>query len=133
MVELRDYWLRYLRHASVMDPRIRIRIHVKRHGSGTLSECKPMCSIKSNSKYLSHPDVKPTVPHCINELPGPSTQLLRYHVPYCWSLDLVTNDLDITYYGAVLWICVTLMLIRIQIRIRLITPMRIQIRILIFI
>jgi hypothetical protein len=32
-----------IRHASVTDLRIRIRIHVKRHGSGTLTECD-MCS-----------------------------------------------------------------------------------------
>ncbi len=55
-----DHRLRYLRHASVMDPRIRIRIHVKRHGSGTLTQCKHMCSIKISPKNLSHPGGKPT-------------------------------------------------------------------------
>ncbi len=53
-----DYRLRYLLY--VMHPRIRIRIHVKRHGSGRLTECKHMCSIKSNPKNLSHPGGKPT-------------------------------------------------------------------------
>jgi hypothetical protein len=85
----------YLRHESVTDLRIRIRIHVKRQGSGTLTEYKQAhveqpatLSIPLTSWWKANRTVS-------MNYPGPRDNSSSIIVPYSWFLDLVTNALDI--------------------------------------